>query len=212
LHCLLPLVLRARERERERERKHEGFIGKPQRARRLRQLRRWSQAPTKASADAAAQSDVLKGARALLQKLLSDFKGSTSRRASARAAATNSSQAPERHQRRPRLGLGTAARAYRVGNFEAKLLNDINGGQGSTEAGTHARMVIETVSRFCCEFSLGWLRRLGAPFQGEFAAKTRDLRNKGGAVGRRSSATCERARSSTRIKIRTTTASKRTKH
>ncbi len=31
-----------------------------------------------------------------------------------------------------------------------------------------------SLSRFCCEFSLGRLRRLGAPPQREFAAKTRD--------------------------------------
>ena len=30
------------------------------------------------------------------------------------------------------------------------------------------------LSRFCCEFSLGRLRRLGTPPQREFAAKTRD--------------------------------------
>ena len=31
-----------------------------------------------------------------------------------------------------------------------------------------------SLSRFCCEFSLGRLRRLGAPPQRKFAAKTRD--------------------------------------
>ena len=38
---------------------------------------------------------------------------------------------------------------------EAKLLKDINGGQGSTAAGTNTRTVIATASRFCCGFSLG---------------------------------------------------------
>jgi hypothetical protein len=83
--ALAPFVAACVARTRERERTKASWE-RTQQARR-RQLRRWSQVPTKASADAAAQSDVLKGARALLQELLSDFKGSTSRRASARAAA-----------------------------------------------------------------------------------------------------------------------------
>ena len=71
-------------------------------------------------------------------------------------------RAPERLQRRlQRLDLKTYVRACRGGKFEAKHLNDINGGQSSTAADTHARTVIVTVSRFCCEFSLGRL-------QGEF--------------------------------------------
>ena len=86
--ALAPFVAACVARTRERERTKAPWE-RTQQARR-RQLRRWSQVPTKASADAAAQSNVLKGARALLQELLSDFKGSTSRRASARAAATNS--------------------------------------------------------------------------------------------------------------------------
>ena len=85
--ALAPFVAACVARTRERERTKASWE-RTQQARR-RQLRPWGQAPTKASADAAAQPDVLKGTRALLQKLLSDFKGSTSRRASARAAATN---------------------------------------------------------------------------------------------------------------------------
>ena len=65
-------------------------MGKNAQQARRRQLRRWSQVPTEASADAAAQSDVLEGARPLLQELLSDFKGSTSSRTSALAGVANS--------------------------------------------------------------------------------------------------------------------------
>ena len=71
--ALAPFVAACVARTRERERSKASWE-RTQQARR-RQLRRWSQVPLKASADAAAQSVVLKGARALLQELLSDGPG-----------------------------------------------------------------------------------------------------------------------------------------
>jgi hypothetical protein len=62
-----------------------------------------------------------------------------------------------------RLDLKTSACAY--GNIEAKLLNNINVDRGSTATGAHARTMTAAVSHFCCEFSMGRLRRLGNPPQ-----------------------------------------------
>ena len=67
--------------------------------------------------------------------------------------------------------------------FAAKMRDSVHRAlRGATREGYALSLV------FCCEFSLGRLRRLGAPLHREFAAKTGDSRNNEGAVSRATSA------------------------